>query len=375
MKFLSNNLDVENISKKIYKIFSSNVGSFLLFLYFTSLIVVQVVGMTAYFFSLFVAFVFVIYVLFNNRSEFLDVVNIYFYIFIILTVLFSRSFNLYDNLAYLLGIIINMLTYEIIDDVRIKKSHIILYICTLIFGSVLYSVLTHSYDTIFFRNRNSVPILLLFILMLMEIYSYKIKIFYLFVWIFVIFFAILSSSRAGFLALVSYFILRFIKTKKRQIAVFIVFLCIIFYVYLFSNMGILLEPYGFKLFGRNIFYLARRDILWKYALELIYNYPLGLGYKGYSEIFNLELGVGYSVHNTYLNILLQFGIPFSFVYFIFLMRLINKCKNTRLLAVLYAVYLRAMFESGVPFGFSLNSSMLLLPLFVGKTIENSGKRV
>lgn len=287
-----------------------------------------------------------------------------------MTILLSSSLDLFDNLLYLFGIVINMLMYEFIGNSKLKKGYVVFYICTLILTSVIYSITTSSYSTIFFRNRNSVPVLLLFILMLLEIYSYRTKIFYFFVWGFVTVFTILSLSRAGFLALITYFILRFVKNKKYQVIIFIFLLIGMIYIYLFLNFGALLGVYDVQLFGRNIFYLARRDVLWEYALELIKNYPLGLGYKGYYEIFNLELNLALSVHNTYLNILLQFGVLFFIVYLFFLLKLIKECENPRILAVVFAFYLRAMFESGIPFGFSLNSGMLLLPFFVDKIYKN-----
>jgi len=266
--------------------------------------------------------------------------------------------------------IVNIIIYEVFARVKLNNQQVYIFIWVLTLFSSFYAILTSNYDKIFFGNRNTVPVLLLLMLFISDLYLHERKITLSLVWIFVIFFTYTCQSRAGLLGVMSYFIFRNIKSKKIQIFLFVGSLALLIFLYVFNYSTLL----SFLIMGRSISSLARRDILWSFSFSLIPKYPLGMGYRGYNEIFNSILGVSYSIHNSYLNILLQFGYLFFITYIIFFLKLVRDSNLPITLACIFSIYLRAFFESGIPFGFSLSSAMLLLPFFMEKGFLSSERK-
>lgn len=345
--------------------------SFLLILYLIGLILAHTV--LNYTVILSVSYILLLMFILNGRVV-ISRNNIFYYILlpslIIIPSFYGDFSTFYDNLTIIVSAIINVIIYENFARIKLSKRQLYIFMWSLIFFSFFYAILTSNYDRIFFLNKNAVPVLLLLMLFISDLYFREKKLLLFSTWVFAIFFILASQSRAGLLGIVSYFVFRNIKSKRFQVFLFTIFIIILTAVYIFHYLPGLLT---FRIFGKSVTYLARRDILWNFALNLIPKYPFGMGYKGYSELFESVLAVSYSVHNTYLNILLQFGYVFFMIYIVFLVKLIKDSRLNITLACIFSVYLRAFFESATPFGFSLSSALLILPFYMEKGFLSSNK--
>ena len=347
-----------------------NVHSFLLILYLVGLVMASSAAhyVPVMVFSLFV----LILGLFSKEIRFSrDYIPYYVLLTLLANIsLIDGSFDvLGSNILFTVGSIVNIVIYELFAYNKLLRGHVEIFIWLLMIVSTAYVLITGKYNTIFFGNQNATPFLVLLVLFLSDLYLSDRKVTAWAVWCFSIFFTLSSHSRSGFLAVVAYFLLRNIKSKIVQVFFFVCTLSALIVLYSLGYSDYI----TFKLFGKPISYLSHRDVVWSQGWRLISSRPFGVGYRGYSDIFEDVLGVHYSVHNTYLNILLEFGWPYFIVYLVFLIKLVLESKNSFTTALIFSVYLRCLFESGVPFGFSLPSALLLLPFYIGRGYTGLGQ--
>lgn len=182
----------------------------------------------------------------------------------------------------------------------------------------------------------------------------------------------LTGSRASALFLIAYLVLSALRTRRRQALAFVVAALAVILTY---GMGVLSLP-DINLYGRSISYTAGRDILWRGGLDLVRQYPLGMGYASYGGALMDVLGYdnALSLHNVYLDTAAQFGIPFLALYLAYVCTLFRRNHSSLAWAFALAVYLHGFFESATPFGYSLQSAMLLLPLYLGVRSGPVGRR-
>lgn len=256
----------------------------------------------------------------------------------------------------------NVLIYEQFSRRGLPRRYVQVLLYMIMISTFGYAFITSSWDKLFFGNRNGVPVLLVFTLFMADSYLQDDRLTRTLVLVFVLAFGYMCKSRAGFLAIASYLLLRSVKRKGIQVIMFCGMLTCLVLVY---GTGTLVPP-DVQIYGRNIGYLAGRDQLWAESLEIVKKNPLGLGYGGYSEIYRSVLGTGLSTHNFYLNVLMQYGWFYAGTYIVLLVLLISNASNPATLAAVFSMHLRGFFESSIPFGLSLASAMLLLPFYMEK---------
>jgi len=343
-----------------------NTLSLILILYLTGLVGTQLAAPTAVRYSVVLIsfYILVVFQLGAKRDFQISKQHIKYYLSFLLLINLSSFYGgsevFWSNLLITLSSVVTIIVYEFFARVRIKENHVYAFIWIVMGFSVLYALLSSNFDKLYFLNQNSVPILMLLMVYLCDLYLAEKKLTILFVWCFALFFTILSGSRAGLFALLSYLVLRNVKSRRLQTFFFVAALVTLVVLYVFGYSVYL--PFVFL--GRPIYYLAKRESLWSLASELVVAHPLGMGYAGYEGVFQDALGVTLSVHNTYLNILLQFGWLYFIFYLCFVTRLLKESKLHITSALIFSAYLRAFFESSTPFGLSLSSALLLLPLYL-----------
>lgn len=276
------------------------------------------------------------------------------------------------NLVMTLVAMVNMLIYEFFAEVGLRKEHVRILIWVLMVFSLGFALLTSSLEKLYFINQNSVPLLMLLLVYLCDLYLPKEKTTIFLLWCFALIFTFLSESRAGLFALLSYLVLR--KTKSKRMQVFLFGTAFITIIVLYVLGYSIYLPFTFL--GKPIAYLAKRELLWSVSFEVVRAYPFGLGYIGYASVFEDVLGFTHSPHNTYLNIIVQFGWIYFALYIYFILRLLRGSKLNITTAIIFSIYLRAFFESGIPFGFGLSSALLLLPFYLERgflRLQENGK--
>lgn len=267
-----------------------------------------------------------------------------------------------NTLTVIMAMAANIVIYEQFSRRGLPKRYVQVLLYMIMISALGYAFIASSWDKLFFGNRNGVPVLLVFTLFMADSYLRDDWLTRTLVLAFALVFGYICKSRAGFLAIASYLLFRSIKEKALQIIIFSGILTCLVLVY---GTGTLVLP-DVQIYGRNIRYLAGRDELWAASLEIAKRNPLGLGYGGYSEIYGSMLGTSLSTHNLYLNVLMQYGWFYAGTYIVLLVLLMSAASNPAALAAVLAMHLRGFFESGIPFGLSLSSAMLLLPFYMEK---------
>ena len=344
--------------------------SLILILYLTGLIAAHT---AARYYVVFISlYILVVFQLGAKRDFQISKQHIKYYLSFLLLINLSSFYGgsevFWSNLLITLSTMVTIKVYEFFARVHIKENHVYAFIWIVMGFSVLYALLSSNFDRLYFVNQNSVPILMLLMVYLCDLYLAEKKLTIFCVWCFALVFTVLSESRAGFFALLSYLVLRNVKSRRLQALFFVAALVAIVVLYVFGYSVYL--PFVFL--GKPIYYLAKRESLWSLASELVVAYPLGMGYVGYRRVFQDVLDVTRSPHNTYLNILLQFGWLYFVLYLCFVTRLLKDSRLHITSAVIFSAYLRAFFESSTPFGLSLSSALLLLPLYLEVGFLRSG---
>lgn len=271
-----------------------------------------------------------------------------------------------NNLLVALTTLANIFVYEVFARTKLDENQVHVLILAFVAFSVTYCCLTSRFETLFFLNRNSVPLLILLLVYLVDLYLPNMKTTKFIVWCFGLTFTFLSKSRAGLLALLTYLVMRRIKSKKVQFVLFCVLFSALILLYVFGFA----KYFSFDILGKPVSDLSKRDLAWFASYALVISHPFGMGYANYTEQFLQNFDVTIGPHNVYLNILLQFGWFYFVVYMFFLSRLVGKSRLNITTALAFSVYLRAFFESGTPFGLSLNSAILILPFYLEKGYLN-----
>lgn len=275
-----------------------------------------------------------------------------------------------DTVVAMIGMVMNILVYEQFRRIGLDGRHaaaLLIAAAVLIVG---YAAVTGSYDRLFFLNRNAVPPLALLLLFMSDHYLAKRPLGRAAVTVTALLSALLCRSRAGLLAVAGYLALRCLRRKSLQVAAFLAAAAVLTGAYL---VRVLPLP-DVAIMGRSIADLAGREQLWEIARQLVRRHPLGLGYQGYPTVFQEALGVELSPHSLYLAMLLQFGWFFFAVYCGLLSSLVASSRNGAVVAAVFAAHLRGFFESGLPFGFSLNSAILLLPFYMEHLPADASRR-
>lgn len=273
------------------------------------------------------------------------------------------------TLTVIVGMLANVLIYEYYSRRAMSRRQAKILLYAIMLSVVGCALVTSRFDRAFIANRNGVPVLLVFMLFMADSYLQGDCATQITVLGFVMVWQYLCKSRAGYLAVGSYLLLRSFRTKRAQVIVFLSISVCLVLVYI---TGTITLP-DITLGGRSIGYLAGRDELWAVSREIIVRNPLGVGYRGYSDIYKSVLGTTFSTHNLYLNILMQYGWFYTGAYAVFLVALVKESSSPVTLAAVFSMYLRGFFEISIPFGLSLGSAMLLLPFYMERPLKSRGQ--
>lgn len=213
-----------------------------------------------------------------------------------------------------------------------------------------------------FSNRNTQGLIVVFLLYLFDEFAAPTRWLRRFAILAAAIAVTVTLSRASALLLAAYLILAALRNKSLQATVFVAVTLLFILTYITGTIPL---P-NLDLFGRSISYTSGRDIRWQGGLELVRTYPFGMGYANYSATLTDIVGssVLYTVHNVYLSVAAQFGVPFLALCVSYLCWLFGSSKSHYARAIVLGAYIHGFFESGTPFGYSPQSAILVLPLYL-----------
>lgn len=109
-----------------------------------------------------------------------------------------------------------------------------------------------------------------------------------------------------------------------------------------------------------IFSLSGREVLYNKSVEVIRENPLGIGSQKSQAIFNETLKVR-TPHNLLLKLGVDYGVLSLGLYLFLFFYLFMNINNPYFLSFFFAYNIKLLFESGLPFGFSLVSVLIIYP--------------
>ena len=187
-----------------------------------------------------------------------------------------------------------------------------------------------------------------------------------------VFFAFVSQSRtqlaASLLFVAVYFAQRLLRVQLRYAAVALLLLMGFAYVTLMLG-----DPYGIieivqeNTMGHKSYRgLSYRDVLLFNSLELLGDYPLGVGWGRSGIALEAYTGETLSPHNMFMKVAVEAGWVALAGYLLMLFGFLLRSPTKLSVAFLLAVSLRGLFESATPFTLSLISAMHVLPFFLNE---------
>lgn len=121
--------------------------------------------------------------------------------------------------------------------------------------------------------------------------------------------------------------------------------------------------------------LTGRDNLFKISVNGIIENPLGIGFGSSNVFIENVIGNNLSSHNTYLKIFLEGGILLMVAFIITTLLILYKLDSSFLVSFFVAYLIKLMFESMIPFTFSLISVIFMLPYFLGERINEKNYNI
>lgn len=303
------------------------------------------------------------------------------YIFIILIFLFNIVIQCFFNFSantifYSIAILVGLFIYYAIANFHLDKN----FILTFVFFMLVF-LLVHPgiMDPVlqfksYFHNANSLAgayLLLFFIIELMGNKYHK--------WInriiFIPIYLITIQSRGLVLGITAYYIFLILsKFKLRTIAFSIImlglFALMLLYVNPQDNYIVNILNYfhisNLKIFGSDLTYGAHREEIWRLVVEKNPSPLLGIGFGNSNDFIINFLHRNVSPHNTYLKLYLEGGWTLLVSYILLFFYILIKSKSHITKSFILAIQIRMFFESGFPYGISLESALLILPYFIEK---------
>lgn len=233
----------------------------------------------------------------------------------------------------------------------------------------------------YFKNPNSLAGAYFFLFFIIELTGTK-RIRILNGVLFLPVYVISITSRALLLGFIVYYTALFL-SKFRLRNIFVVFavvvlaLFMVFYIFPENKALIsLLEFFNLNnttVFGSNILYGAHREELWRVAVLENPSSAFGIGFGNSNEFIQNMLDRNLSPHNTFINLYLEGGflLVITYIFATVMFYIYSKTAITK--SFIIAVNVRMFFESGFPFGISLQSAMLFLPYFIDKLVYYAKK--
>ncbi len=302
----------------------------------------------------------------------------------IINIIFQLIVNFSPNtIFYSFIILLSIIVYSSVSllDINSKYLGYLAFFTAIIF--LLHpQILNRSVQfKSYFLNPNSLAGAYFFLFFIIELTASK-KLRLINSFILLPIFVITIASRGLFLAFMVYYTALFLKKLKLQniFAVFVIFILILFFLlYVFPKdnfLMVLLDKLDLEhitVFGSNIVYGAHREQLWRAAVLNNPSKIFGIGF-GNSNAFIIKiLNRNWSPHNTFINLYLEGGYLFVFTYIFSTIMFYIKAKTSIAKSFIIAVNVRMFFESGFPFGISLQSALLFLPFFIDQMVYYAKK--
>lgn len=292
-----------------------------------------------------------------------------FFCCVVISFLFNPSIS---SFVYSVSFLINMLALSYLPKLDIKKKQ---YVFILILAVLV--CLYPEFDefsgglTSVFGNANTLALALMLPFYLIFYVRNEVSI-----WFFVatlsliIMLMFLTNSRSQYVFIVVFFCMlclsRVVGLKFLKL-VGIVGVLSGFSAYLFLMQGWCSDFFSVVLSGTEKgINLTGRDNLFNIVVSKILNTPTGVGFGGGNSFIESVTGNSLSPHNAVLKIGLEGGVVFLFGFILIYGYLFFNCKKSLTVCFASAYAVKLLFESAMPFTFSLVSILLLLPFFLEK---------
>ncbi len=337
----------------------------------------------SYFLILSVYILFFIRLLFIYKNVYFPkfLLPIYLLFFLNITLQLLFNFNI-TNLAYSIIIVIGMIIYPLLSNLEIDLKIVsvtafILSILLLLHPDILGVIGTPYQFKSYFANPNSLAVVYLLLFFLIELTGNK-KIKLLNILLILPIYILTIKIRGLLLSIIIYYIILTASKVKNLNAIIITFITIalslLLLFYVFPNHKIILSIINLlnlqntHLFGSNLLYSAGRNTLWQTAVIKNPNPLYGIGFGASNNFIYSLIKENHSPHNIFINLYLEGGYIFLLTYIYATIVFYIKSKTNMTKAFIIAINVRLFFESGFPFGISLQSALIFLPFFIERLI-------
>ena len=303
------------------------------------------------------------------------------YIIIILIFLLNILIQFLVNFSantvfYSIAILLGLFIYYAIAKLHLDKQFILAFVFFLLIFFLIHPEITDPILQFksYFHNANSLAgayLLLFFIIELMGNKYHRLVNWIIFLPIYLI----TIQSRGLFLGILTYFIFLILSRFKLRNTAFVIimlglFSLLILYVNPHDNYIVKLLNYlhisQLKIFGSNLTYGAHREEIWQLVVEKNPSPLFGIGFGNSNDFILGFLKRNVSPHNTYLKLYLEGGWILLVSYITLFFYILIKSKSNITKSFILAIQIRMFFESGFPYGISLESALLILPYFIEK---------
>ena len=303
------------------------------------------------------------------------------YIIIVLIFLFNILVQFLVNFSantvfYSLAILLGLVIYYAVARLHLDKQFILAFVFFLLVFFLIHPSISDPILQFksYFHNANSlagVYLLLFFIVELMGNKYHRLANWIIFLPIYLI----TIQSRGLFLGVATYFIFLILsRFKLRNLAFAIImlglFALLVLYVNPHDNYISKLLDYihiaHFKIFGSDLTYGAHREEIWQLVVTKNPSPLFGIGFGNSNDFIFGFLKRNVSPHNTYLKLYLEGGWILLVSYIMLFFYILIKSKSHITKSFILAIQVRMFFESGFPYGISLESALLILPYFIEK---------
>jgi len=296
-----------------------------------------------------------------------------FNIFIQYLVNFSVN-TVFTSFVILSGLII----YYAVAKLHLNKQLTLAFVFFLLLFFLIHPDITNPNLQFksYFHNANSLAGVYLLLFFIVELMGNKYHRFVNWI-IFLPIYLITIQSRGLFLGIAIYFTFLILsRFKLRNLAFIMVmlglFALFILYVNPHDNYITKLLNYlhisHLEIFGSSLTYGAHREEIWQLVAEKNPSPLFGIGFGNSNDFIFGFLKRNVSPHNTYLKLYLEGGWILLVGYIILFFYILRKSKSYITKSFILAIQVRMFFESGFPYGISLESALLILPYFIEKAI-------
>ena len=307
-----------------------------------------------------------VFISFNLKETFSRIRKQPYLILFLFSMLISAIFNSWIDAskASLL-----FLGASLLFTTKVPTQRQIIFILLVIFTVICFPSFNHQgFFTSFFLHHNTLGLVIILALHLVTVLSMNLRTKVL-VFLILLIPLFLTKSRSAFVFIAFYTTLLFVLNSKLRIKKFIAIatfsITTLGYFLILENAKYLnkfLEKGPSIHQGKTAFNLSGRDKLYEASKSIIKEHPIGVGSKSSKPIFR-EVARVDTPHNVYLKIAVDYGVISLAIYTLLFLSILKTNSNPYFLSFFLAYHVKMLFESGIPFGFSLASALLIYPPF------------